>query len=166
MTTYSSALNRTAGLNFWFGSRGQGDDAARIHEALDVPREPGPSVLMGKRFWALQEAYEEAYEDNWDGYGAAPASTDALQQAYVFLRILPKTIPDPDIAIDPDGEVSLDWYYAPRVTFSVSISPTGRLSYAGLYGENTTYGTESITKGLPKTIMDNLGRLAQLAPKP
>ena len=160
MTTYSLSLSSTSGLlEPWFDSWGQSVDAAKIHQALDIAAEPGPSVLLGSRFQALWEAVEEASEEDWDGYGAMAANPEAYQRAYIFLKALPKTIPDPEITIDPDGEISFDWYHTPRMTFSVSVGPSGRLSYAGLYGKRTNYGTEFITEGLPKPILDNLGRL-------
>ena len=96
MTTYSLSLGSTIGLlGHWFDSHGQSSDAARIHRALDMATEPGPSVLLGSRFHALREALEGTSEHDWDGYGAMPASPDSYHQADVFLKALPKTIPDP-----------------------------------------------------------------------
>ncbi len=158
MTAFSLSIRRPKGLGSWFDSSGQSAEAAKIHRALEVPVNPIPSVLLGSRFWALAEAYEEASEENWDGYGATPASWGAFKQAEIFLRLLPSTILDPDVAVDPDGDISFDWYFGPSVNFTVSINANGRLNYAGLYGESSVYGSEPISNELPRAVMDSLGR--------
>ena len=139
-------------------------DALKSTSEADSERDRR-SVIFGQRYWALAEAYQEALEDNWDGYGALAASTETYRSAVLFLDLLPSSAPDPEVAIDPDGDVSFDWHLGPRANFSVSISAAGQLSYAGLYGQNSNYGSESITDGLPRAVLDNLRRLFNLVPK-
>lgn len=135
---------------------GQGGEAEKLRRLEPFSEH---SILLDQRYLALTEAYLEALEDNWDGYGAIAPTKETYDVACSFLNYLPSSVPDPDVEIDPDGEVSFDWYIRPRMTFSVSVGPTGRLSYAGLYGRSTTYGTESIIEGLPAAILGNIGRL-------
>ncbi len=170
MTAFQLSMKPPMGLGVWFDSRFQSPEALALREALKRTTEGDSerdrrSVIFGQRYWALAEAYQEALEDNWDGYGALAASTEAYQSALLFLDLLPSSAPNPEVAIDPDGDVSFDWHLGPRANFSVSISATGWLSYAGLYGRNSNYGTESITDGLPRAVLDNLGRLFNLVPK-
>jgi len=51
------------------------------------------------------------------------------------------------------------WHRSPRMVFSVSIGQTGNLSYAGVFGQNTTHGTETFVDDVPKTIEAGLARL-------
>ena len=170
MTALSLGAKPPMSLGVWIDSGFQGSEARTLHETLEKTTEEDSqrdhrSVIFGQRYWALAEAYQEALEDNWDGYGAMAANIEAYKPASFFLDLLPSSAPHPEIAIDPDGEVSFDWHFGPRANFSVSINSTGQLSYAGLYGQNSSYGTESITNRLPRAILDNLARLYSLDPK-
>jgi hypothetical protein len=110
----------------------------------------------------IRNASAEAADNDWDGYGARPANMMAVDHALRFLRYVPAGLPDPDVSIDPDGEVSLEWYRAPRKTFSVSIGRDGRLSYAGLFGGSTLHGTEAyFADELPGEIRSGLRRVFQ-----
>jgi hypothetical protein len=95
---------------------------------------------------------------DWDGYGAAPVTPQARAAAEEFLGALPTTWPPPEMAADPDGEISFEWARDPHWVFSVSVSPEGRLSYAGLFGVNRVHGAESFVGQLPQAIVDNLVR--------
>jgi len=111
---------------------------------------------------SLQELYnllEECSTENWDGYGAQPVNPDSFNEAERFIRALPTTVSEPKVAVDPDGEISLEWYFEPRKVFSVSIGKRNEIKYAGLYGLNKTYGREYFDDEIPKAIFDNIDRL-------
>ena len=160
MTTFQGTMKPP--LLFDPGRLGQSKEATEFGKTLEGALERDRSVFFGQRVWDLQEACYEALEDNWDAYGAVAPSSGAYETALLFVRLLPSSVPNPEVSVDPDGEVSFEWYHWPRATFSVSVGPTGRLSYAGLFGKPTTHGTESIAEGLPQTILDNLARLKGL----
>jgi hypothetical protein len=107
----------------------------------------------------LRRVLEESARENWDGYGALPAQVAAYDYAVALLASLPAMIPTPDISVDPDGEIAFDWFWESRLTFSISISADGRLSYAGLFGPNRTHGAEQFSGALPGTISGGLARL-------
>ena len=65
----------------------------------------------------------------------------------------------PDVSVDPDGEVAVSWNVDSNWIFSVSIGPTGRLSYAGLFGTGKAYGTEWFLNEIPEAVLDNITRL-------
>lgn len=112
----------------------------------------------------LRRVRQEASVPNWDGYGGRQIDARAYCQAIRFLQALPTTTPVPDVAVDPDGEVDVTWHFGSRNTFTVSIGPTGRLSYSGLYGISQSFGTEWLTTNeIPRTIVENLARLVQAA---
>lgn len=108
---------------------------------------------------ALLEVLEECSVDNWDGYGAKSISLDSYRNAQLFAMTLPTTIPLPEVSVDPDGEVSFEWYRGPRMVFSLSISAHNEINYAGLFGHNKVNGKEYFYDEIPKAIFDNLDRL-------
>ena len=119
-----------------------------------------------RRRWALQEVWSASSVPDWDGYGAAPVTPKARAAAEAFLGALPTTWPSPEIAADPDGEISFEWARDPHWVFTVSVSPERRLSYAGLFGVNRVHGAESFVGQLPQPIVDNLVRFFRGSSRP
>jgi hypothetical protein len=107
----------------------------------------------------LKRASQMAQAANWDGYGAKPLDPRAYEAAVQFLCALPTTTPIPDVSVDPDGEVDVLWHTDPRRTFSVSIGPSGRLTYSGLFGDAQSFGTEWFLNEIPRAILLNLSRI-------
>ena len=107
----------------------------------------------------LAEVYLEAVEPGWDGYGARPISEQVLENAVAFLCRLPQDLPMPDVSADAQGEIHFEWFSNPHRTLSVSISPAGVLSYAGLFGPNRTRGLELPDGGVPQAIVSNIRRV-------
>lgn len=76
------------------------------------------------------------------------------RQALNFATLLPRSLPIPEVAPDPDGEISLDWIGKTGKMFSVSISADGRISYAGRFGDKSkTHGIEQLSETLPREIL-------------
>lgn len=111
-------------------------------------------------FMELINVAKEAISPNWDGCGARPIDARAFAQAIAFLNALPTTTKVPEISVDPDGEVSVSWDERSDWIFSVSIGPTGRLSYAGKFGDSKAHGTEWFFDEIPKGVLDNIARLS------
>ena len=108
---------------------------------------------------ALSKTWEECSVDNWDGYGAKAISLDSYRNARLFVMTLPTTVPLPEVSVDPDGEVSFEWFREPRMVFSLSIGAHNEINYAGLFGHNKVNGKEHFYDEIPKAIFDNLDRL-------
>lgn len=108
----------------------------------------------------LDELRNEASSPGWDGYGAAPMSADAYDFAKLFIGALPTTAPLPELGADPDGEVALDWSLGDRRALTVSISPTGRCTFAWLLGQRSNRGTDWIEDEIPAAIAFALRELA------
>jgi hypothetical protein len=102
----------------------------------------------------------ECAEPDWDAYGADPVDVRAVQWARRFIQSLPEDLPSPSVSADPDGEVSLSWEGDRKSNFSVSIGPTGWLSYAGLVspGELPAGATE-FAEPLPSVVLEYIRRL-------
>jgi hypothetical protein len=153
-----------------FGSTGEGlsadaEDIERHEAELEEAFSDRSMALTPIKSWlALEELYEETSVDNWDGYGARAVIPSTYEQATRFLNRLPTTVPDPEVSADPDGEISFEWRAGPWRVFSVSVGPTGRLTWAAFFGRTRhTHGAEPFISELPKAIIDNLTRLLSRA---
>ena len=142
--------------------RGVSEDARALSSFVErMLGDCSQSVIISSNE-SLERLYsllEECATDNWDGYGAQSIDPNSFDEAERFIRALPTTISNPEIAVDPDGEISLEWYLEPRKVFSVSIGKRNEITYAGLYGPNKAYGREYFGDEIPKAIFDNLDRL-------
>lgn len=107
----------------------------------------------------LAAVYRDAADDDWDGYGAAAVDPMSYFWARCFLMLLPAVDAGVEIAADPDGELSIEWYQAPDRVFSVSIGRDGRLSYAGRFGRSTVSGTEYFADDIPWEISAHISKL-------
>ena len=137
---------------------------ARRGRKLDrQDRQVTPSVSVDEAYEeslaSLGRAAEEASRRDWDGHGGYPVSDATLEQALAFLDLLPTGLPQPDIAPHPDGEIAFEWWVAPRRLVTVSVSESGRLSYAALFGSARQYGTELLLDPLPVPVAAALRRL-------
>jgi hypothetical protein len=111
---------------------------------------------------ALTELYsvaEECKSANWDGQGALAVTNESYRAAYKFLEALPLGALTPSVGVEPDGEMTLEWYHSPRRTLSVSFSKNGEIHYAALLGASKTYGTEPFFGDVPKVVMDLVSRV-------
>lgn len=145
-------------------SQGVGPDASTVAERIErVCEHLWESLTLrhtAESAWVeLADVAQGATVPNWDGYGAQPIDARAYLQAERFLSALPTTTPVPDVSVDPDGEIAVSWNLDSNWVFSVSIGPTGRLSYAGLFGTSKAYGTEWFLNEIPEAILDSLARL-------
>jgi len=112
---------------------------------------------------ALQEAYQAAQVEDWDGEGAPRVEPNTYYFADQFLRLLPTTIPNPEIVADRDGEILIEWDLGRRRVFTVSVGRDGTLSFSGLFGHRKIHGTEHLGELLPLAISDALQRLVTSA---
>ena len=142
--------------------RGVSDGALALRELKSVMLEDcSQSAIINakKSLYDLYDLLLQCAESNWDGYGALEVDLYSFNEASRFIQILPTTIPEPEVSVDPDGEMSFEWYLTPRKVFSVSIGARNEITYAGLYGINKSYGREYFGDEIPKAILDNLDRL-------
>ena len=144
-------------------TRGSSDIARFVAEQTELGRRhlrSSYSVGLGEAFNELCEVAEDSACPNWDGYGAEPVSNDVYGFAYRFLEALPLGTPAPSVGAEPDGQLTLEWYKAPRRTLSVSVSGEGDLHYAALIGLSKAYGTEPFLGDVPSTITALIKRLS------
>jgi hypothetical protein len=130
--------------------RGASEPAQIIAEHLRVvcehyskPRreilEPEIMALLGS-----DAGYEES----------VPVSDETARKAVAFAMLLPRALPIPEVAPDPDGEISFDWAGKSGKMFSVSIGADGRISYAGRFSDKSKIrGIEQLSEVFPREIL-------------
>ena len=139
-----------------------GEDAQMLMQSLNrFAEDQSASVSLSRQriFLELQNIVSDRTEENWDGYGAKPFSIDSYILAIALIKKLPLFAANPDIDVDPEGEIMLEWSGGPRRVFTIAISPDGELHYAGLFGRNKVYGTEYFADLIPIPILEGLHRV-------
>jgi hypothetical protein len=104
----------------------------------------------------LEKARRDASSANWDGEGARAINPAAYAAAKRFILTLPSTAPAPSVSVDPDGEVDLAWDFDRDQVFSISISGTRRLAYAGILGQDRHSGSAQFIDEIPASVSNLL----------
>jgi hypothetical protein len=93
--------------------------------------------------------YDRYAAPNWDGYGADPITLTTLTAARGFLKILPRTFGEPDIAPGADGTIGLEWVFNNRPLRKLFIDVGPGQVWSGFWrrasGEKKTIPTTPIT---------------------
>jgi len=119
---------------------------------------PGPSVT-GCRLLAISQMrvqIEECSENNWDGYGAQSIKYKSYENARILLNNLPKSVEDPEVSIDPDGNIYFEWYKNHVQVFSVIVDSDKKIYYALLQDERREHGCEPFFDEIPKRLLEIL----------
>ena len=120
-------------------------------------------ALLDLKEDALNRLYEltaECVEADWDGYGAEAVSQSAAVHSAHFIRRLPEDLPLPEISVEPDGEIALDWSPTPTQTFSVSIGPADRMACAWVNGTEHGHAVAYSNNGdIPSRILQEIQRI-------
>jgi len=88
-----------------------------------------------------------------------PVTTAAVRIASRFVQALPHRLPLPQVAIDPDGAISLDWVTSRTRAFSISVDDSGRLAYAWMNGSDRGHGVVRFQDSLPSPLLSQLTEL-------
>ncbi len=92
----------------------------------------GSKTAVISELWGLAHSHGNAH---WDGGEAFPVDRAAMALAVAFVRALPDDCEMPQVAVDPDGAVSLDWMRSRHRMLSVSFAGNSdRLAYAWIDG--------------------------------
>ncbi len=142
--------------------RGFSDDARTVKE-LAISSPFTPSIARAERKFAaiqaLKSALLEAQTDGREAHGWKPVDAGAFTYAVRLLGYLPDPTPLPEIAVDSDGDVALEWDEGPRRVFSVRVTRDGTLYYAGLDGQSVFHGSEPLREGVPSTVSAGINRI-------
>ena len=138
-------------------SRGISDEARSLgRQSNEVVRHLWQSLSVRRvadtGFADLDRVRREASVDGWDGPGTRAVDLEALTVARQLVLVLPSTVVQPTISVDSDGEIDLAWDLARDRVFSISVSRSRRLTYAGLLGTERHAGTAHFDDEIPRTI--------------
>ena len=139
-------------------SHEQWTEAWEESEAAELPSHSVSDERVAA-FRAIMRAVQVATRPNWDGEGSLPVRAGSIEQAVRFIQLLPSTVPAPEVSVDPDGELSLEWDRGRRRVYSVSVGADGTLTYAGLFGYEKDYGVSVLVDSIPQSIRNNLRRV-------
>lgn len=145
----------------------RGTDRAASKEGSELTREVVASLenlwsaetvggSVHARRLALEDAIQECTEANWDGYGAEPVDPLSVEWAEQLLEELPRSIPLPEIAVAPDGDVVLEWFSDRSRVLSVSIGAGGEVRFAMRSPSSKLTGIEPYSDGVPPRLSDAL----------
>lgn len=89
-----------------------------------------------------------------------PLSALARARAEAFLRALPTDLPMPELGLDPDGDVALDWSVARDRRLSLSLGDTSRAACAWIDGASSGHAVEIYDgRGFPRGVLERLRAL-------
>jgi hypothetical protein len=92
----------------------------------------GSKAAVISELWSLAQSHGNA---SWDGGEAFPVDRRAMALAVVFVRAQPDDCEMPQVAVDPDGAVNLDWMPSRHRMLSVSFAGNNdRVAYAWIDG--------------------------------
>ncbi len=119
----------------------------------------GPARFREVCLEALKSALNDAREDGWSACGGQTVSASTFTHTIRFLEHLPVGTPLPEIAIDPDGDVAIDWSPERDRVVSIRISGDGTVYYAGLDREARFHGREPLREGIPSPVWQAIERV-------
>jgi len=105
----------------------------------------------------IKEISEELLEDARQGFAVPIVHTLTRRWAQFFLRNLPTIAKDPDVGVDPNGDLTLEWYAGPDHVLSISIAPSGLVVYAYANARRRESGCDDIAHGLPANLLELIG---------
>jgi hypothetical protein len=143
-------------------------DSIRSNVALTLSSFESSRALFGWKADLLEELFaleRDHAEPDWDGYGAEPISSAALFRAKAFIRSLPESLATPELSVEPDGAISLDWMPSRAKTYSISIGDSDRLAYAWVDGTDKGHAvTRAVDGGIPGKLASHLTSFLTDAP--
>jgi len=142
------------------------NEAVCLHQAqTDIADYAEQSLaLFGKKCLVISSICEleaECSEPDWDGYKAEPISPRAILSAKEFVKVLPNDMPMPEVSVEPDGSISLDWIKSTHCLFSVSIGTADRLAFAWMDGTDRGHGVARFDSvSIPQKILQGINSVA------
>ena len=119
----------------------------------------GAKQAVVNAIWSL---FGEHGHADWDGAGAEALDQGAVRFAIALIDVLPENLPMPEVSVDPDGAVLLDWIANKHQSLTVSIDATGIIPYAWIDNGDRGHGVvrfdgERCPKSLVRLITDTTG---------
>lgn len=144
----------------WDRATAVSDSAAHLQELLcNLFRSTDDAQTLSGRENSFENRLHAALDELVVDEDQCAVSTAAVERALRLVRSLPNDAPTPDVAIDPDGEVALDWMPSRTRMLSISVGDSDRLAYAWLDGSNRSHGVFRFSGAPPKLLLLLLAEL-------
>lgn len=86
----------------------------------------------------------------------------AMVLAQRFLLALPLNLPTPELSLDDDGDVSLDWLGTRGEMLTVALAGNGRLAYAARFSSSDRdHGVKRFVDEIPQSVIQILQRFSR-----
>lgn len=121
------------------------------------PSLPPPSPLADE----IAACAAEAREPNWDGYGAAPLAPAVERRARRLARLLPASLPLPEVTPAPSGSIDLEWRAGRAECLSLCVCESGPVQYDGRVGGEEVSGSFPLAAPLPARVASLLRSVAR-----
>ena len=116
------------------------------------------------RFYSISRKLQEAISDFYEDYLCGPDGQQlpdrksrfdaSYKEAEKMLKGLPHRTPIPELVVEPNGEIGLEWRKGEK-GFLISFQGKGLATYAGYLGENNQfYGVRGLEKNLNKFVLE------------
>jgi hypothetical protein len=115
--------------------------------------------IRGERYRSLHFALLDLFAEARAEQHGQSVDVRAFAPAGDLLDALPHGLPVPEVAVDPDGEIAIDWIRPDRTMVSLSVGSTGDPSYAAILRDRTVHGVIGISEGFPSAVTELLRRL-------
>lgn len=146
---------------------GISDDATSLHNIVsNVIRRIYDAADEHKKHTAidslLSELEAEYGEEDWDGYGSEPVSKSAINYTKKFINGLPSTISLPEVDVDSDGDILLEWYKNQNKLINITISANSNLFFAARFSQvESTNGKNYFSGIIPKNVIESIQRVCK-----
>ena len=125
-------------------------DARLVAETFGLPASsPYPAIERESWKREVSSLLSEAGEANWDGEGALALDAETVEIAIELVDRFPLYTTRPDVAATPHGEVDFDWVVNREVMLTVSVCPSKKIVFAGLFFGARLSGSEPWSGDLP-----------------
>ncbi|VAW96214.1 hypothetical protein MNBD_GAMMA21-1348 [hydrothermal vent metagenome] len=119
-------------------------------------------VFLGKDITALKKLegiFDEAF-DQFDDGQEIPLERVTFQNAFTFLLMLPNYLTLPELEIEKNGDIIMEWYKDKWNIFSVVIDKSGIYYYAGMFGskDNRDKGRKPLFEGIDEVVIKYIKR--------
>jgi len=135
-----------------------------MEKLLDIATPIVFKVFFGKDITVLKKLegiFDEAFEQFDEGQGI-PLDRETFKYALTFLLHLPDKLPLPELEIEENGDITMEWYKDKWNLFSVILDSTGVYYYAGIFGDkdNRDKGRKPLSEGIDEVVIKYIKRIA------
>ena len=86
-------------------------------------------------------------------------SPEAVGRALDILALLPPSIPLPQVVVESENDIGLDWDEGSRRVVSLTVRENPMVGFAAFFGEEPLYGRMPFVGEIPETLRFLLARL-------